>query len=318
MAGMYPDNKTLSVFGREVVWPGLDDGRFSNGSFDDPLVPPSFIPAETLNLVLDNLGELVAGLGGTPDHTNPKQVAAAVKGALDALENAVQTKLDTKAPLASPVFTGTPKVPSKTAAAANDGTLIATEAQVKTVADSNALKAPIASPSLTGTPTAPTPGTADSGTRIATTAFTHAAAKLDAWPVGSFYTQYPLSGQSTIANMFPSSGSPATLFGGTWTEMYAGEKVFFMGGLSSVESNRCGGVQEDAIRNITGQFEALPESSDDGGFLRNAYNAHARGKSPTAYPSAQMTNPIRLGDIVYFNAAYVVPTDSTNHPGTGR
>jgi hypothetical protein len=35
----------------------------------------------------------------------------------------------------SPVFTGTPKVPSKTAAAANDGTLIATEAQVALLAN---------------------------------------------------------------------------------------------------------------------------------------------------------------------------------------
>jgi hypothetical protein len=38
-----------------------------------------------------------------------------------------------KAPISSPDFTGTPKVPSKTSVAVNDGTLIATEAQVYTV-----------------------------------------------------------------------------------------------------------------------------------------------------------------------------------------
>jgi len=43
---------------------------------------------------------------------------------------AVKTQLDLKAPLANPTFTGIPKVPSKTSAAENDGTLIATEAQV--------------------------------------------------------------------------------------------------------------------------------------------------------------------------------------------
>jgi phage-related tail fiber protein len=47
-------------------------------------------------------------------------------------------KLTPKANLANPTFTGTPKVPAKTSAATTDGTLIATEAQVKTVADAAA------------------------------------------------------------------------------------------------------------------------------------------------------------------------------------
>jgi len=54
----------------------------------------------------------------------------------------LQTTLNGKAPLASPTFTGTVKVPSKTTAAANDGTLIATEAQVKAVADSKMKSTP--------------------------------------------------------------------------------------------------------------------------------------------------------------------------------
>jgi hypothetical protein len=166
------------------------------------------------------------------------------------------------------------------------------------------LKADKASPALTGTPTAPTAAVSVNSTQIATTAFTHAVAKNDAWPVGSFYTQYPLTGQSTIAAMFPSSGSPATLFGGTWTEMYAGEKVFFMGGLSSVESNRSAGIQEDAIRNITGSasgINAVSDASYSGAF----YVVQASGNRATG-----VNNNISL----LFDASRTVPTDTTNHP----
>jgi hypothetical protein len=303
---MYPGNKTLAVFGKEAVWPGLEDGRFSNGSFEDPLVPPSFIPAETLNLILDNLGELVAGLRGTPDNTDPGQVAAAVKGALDALKNETETELALKAPLDSPVFTGTPEVPGKTGAAADSGTLVATEAQVY-------LKADRESPALTGTPTAPTPEMTAHDTRIATTAFTHAAAKYDAWPVGSFYTQYPLPGPSDIAGMFPYSLAPATLFSGMWTEMYAGEKVFFMGGLSSVESNRCGGVQEDAIRNITGRDgHGWGGGGSSGSDAASTYGCFTNSGNTGSQASSHGSD--RASNAVVFDASRQVPVDTTNHP----
>ncbi|MGI5093403.1 hypothetical protein [Treponema socranskii] len=76
MAGMYPENQNVSIFGETVQWPGLNsDGKFTNGSFDDPLVKPSFIPAETLNLILDNLGGMITKLGGTPNNTSAAQLA---------------------------------------------------------------------------------------------------------------------------------------------------------------------------------------------------------------------------------------------------
>ena len=76
MAGMYPENQNISIFGEQVQWPGLDnDGKFTNGSFDDPLVKPSFIPAETLNLILDNLGGMITKMGGTPNNTSAAQLA---------------------------------------------------------------------------------------------------------------------------------------------------------------------------------------------------------------------------------------------------
>jgi hypothetical protein len=79
MAGMYPDNQELNIFGEKVQWPGVDSsGKFSNGSFQNPLEKPSFIPAETINLILDNLSELIKRSGGTPDNTSITQLADAI------------------------------------------------------------------------------------------------------------------------------------------------------------------------------------------------------------------------------------------------
>ena len=175
-----------------------------------------------------------------------------------------------KAPVESPAFTGTPTVPSKTAAAANDGTLIATEAQV-------ALKADLANPLFTGTPSAPTAAAKNNSTQIATTAYADRAGH----PVGSYYTQYSVSGRRNIGdiangitdpsqNMFPASESPALLFGGTWSEMYISENLFFKTAPVTIETNRgkvyntvtqkwsgagTAGIQEDAIRDIFGQAQ---------------------------------------------------------------
>ena len=76
MAGMYPDNQEVSLNGEKILWPGVDaSGKFTDGDFDNPLVPPSFIPAGTINLILDNLSELIKKLGGTPDNTSIDQLA---------------------------------------------------------------------------------------------------------------------------------------------------------------------------------------------------------------------------------------------------
>lgn len=76
---MYPDNQELTLNGEKVMWPGVDaSGKFTNGAFDNPLVPPSFIPAETINLILDNLAELIKRSGGTPDNTSITQLADAI------------------------------------------------------------------------------------------------------------------------------------------------------------------------------------------------------------------------------------------------
>jgi hypothetical protein len=246
MAGLYPDNQSITIFGEDVVWPGLDPetGKFTNGSFTDPLVKPSFIPADTLNLILDNLAGLITALGGTPDNSSVTQVAAAIQAAL-AL----------KAPLASPVLTGTPKVPNKTGAAGSDGTLIATEAQV-------ALKANIASPALTGTPTAPTPAWQDYSIRIATTEWVRANLQ----PVGTFYVQYPVAASNDYGTAFPAGQRPGALFGGTWTTMWDADRIFFRtGGASGAEAERSDGYQDDGIRRIYGAINNIVSAGGSAG-----------------------------------------------------
>jgi hypothetical protein len=79
MGGMYPNNQDIEIFGEQVSWPGVDgNGKFTNGSFSDPMVKPSFIPAETINLLLDNLTALIAKCGGTPNATGGGQLAGLV------------------------------------------------------------------------------------------------------------------------------------------------------------------------------------------------------------------------------------------------
>lgn len=76
---MYPDNQELTLNGEKVMWPGVDaSGKFTNGDFNDPLVPPSFIPAETINLILDNLAGLIKRSGGSPNNTSLTQLTDAI------------------------------------------------------------------------------------------------------------------------------------------------------------------------------------------------------------------------------------------------
>jgi hypothetical protein len=73
---MYPNNQDIEVFGEQVSWPGVDaNGKFTNGSFSDPMVKPSFIPAETINLILDNLESVIGKCGETPNATDAAQIA---------------------------------------------------------------------------------------------------------------------------------------------------------------------------------------------------------------------------------------------------
>jgi hypothetical protein len=89
--------------------------------------------------------------------------AAVGTSTLFARQDHVHPTDSTRAPLASPTFTGTPAAP--TATAGTSTTQIATTAFVATS------YAPLASPALTGTPTAPTAAVNTNTAQLATTAF---------------------------------------------------------------------------------------------------------------------------------------------------
>lgn len=79
MPDLYPTDKEITIFGEKVKYPGLDqNGKFTNGSFTDPKQLASFIPAETLNLILDNLGEAIKSVGLEPNNIDTDQLAKAI------------------------------------------------------------------------------------------------------------------------------------------------------------------------------------------------------------------------------------------------
>lgn len=121
--------------------------------------------------------------------------------------DAVATALATKAPLASPTFTGTPAAP--TAAPGTNSTQLATTAFA---AAALALKADLASPPLTGNPTAPTQLTADNSTRLATTAYVTAkvAATTNTLAIANTTLSSVVNGITATAQVAPSAQSPTS------------------------------------------------------------------------------------------------------------
>jgi hypothetical protein len=80
MSGLYPDDQVIEVFGDQVKWPGLGpDGKFTNGSFTDPMIKPSFIPAETLNLLVDNIQRVISEAGLDPNNIEQDQLFRALQ-----------------------------------------------------------------------------------------------------------------------------------------------------------------------------------------------------------------------------------------------
>lgn len=75
---LYPNEEEITMFGEKIKYPGLKDGKFTNGSFSDPKQLASFIPAETLNLILDNLGEAIKSVGLEPNNTDIDQLAKVI------------------------------------------------------------------------------------------------------------------------------------------------------------------------------------------------------------------------------------------------
>ena len=175
-------------------------------------------------------------------------------------------------------------------------------------------------------------------------AFTSTAAILQIiHPIGSYYTQYPVVGATTHAAMFPAARTPAQLFGGTWTERFHGEEVFFRttgaantpsGGqlganrgrrwdgatLSWVTANPSpvnaanpgviAGVEHDAIRNITGHLKASARVHIGTDPFSGGAFSRADGRGWGLAGGDGWAEDWRQN----FNASHVVPVDTANRP----
>jgi len=147
--------------------------------------------------------------------------------------------------------------------------------------------------------------------------------KFKEYPLGSYYTQYPVEGQSTIAGMFPSSESPAELYGGTWTDMYL-EDVFFRTGNTlgihrgqrwlgtSWSNNGTVGVEPDTIRNIHGEIAPIWAGNWAQNGVIDVFDTFTyEGVNNLMVPD---TGYMIYGINLMINASRVVPTDNDNHP----
>ena len=138
-----------------------------------PAAPTAAVSTNTTQLattafVLGQLATVAPLIDGT---------AAVGTSLLTARQDHVHPTDTTRAPLASPAFTGTPTVPTATALT-NSTTAASTayaDAAVSTLSGTTttalALKAPLAAPTFTGVPAAPTAAANTNTTQLATTAF---------------------------------------------------------------------------------------------------------------------------------------------------
>ncbi|ORC32900.1 hypothetical protein BES36_010390, partial [Haemophilus quentini] len=89
-------------------------------------IAPSYPGADWFNIVQAELLNILTDAGMTPDKGQFNQITQAIRALVSA---SVKTSLNDKAPIASPIFTGTPKAPTP-AQTVND-TTVATTAYVR-------------------------------------------------------------------------------------------------------------------------------------------------------------------------------------------
>jgi len=302
-------------------------------SRDQRPLPGTGITVNDRTISLDNITLTNAAASSNLPATTP----TAITTLLQTVRNCLRWLVETRAPIASPTFTGTPDVPAASAAVAAavtptaaQNTRIATVGQIAATRNAiNGDRAPIANPTFTGTPRVPnkTAAAVNDGTLIATEAqvFAFSSGLINSThPVGAYYTQYPVVGATTHAAMFPANRTPAQLFGGTWTERFSGEEVFFRttGGNADTSGSQLGtqrgqrwngsafvaggavGIEPDMIRNATGTFPAG----------RMAGTVEVTG----AFSSINTIGSVSSGSAAVHNIRFslsdVVPTGTLNTP----
>lgn len=143
---MYPDNKEVTIYGEKVSYPGVGaDGKYTAGDFNDPLVPPSRLDPETINLVIDNLNALIKSMGLEPNNTGGEQLAALFSVAAEAhkgIKRDVHGRAKVAAPVASDDIARKQEVDAEASTRASSdnalGVRITTEASTRASGD-NAL-----------------------------------------------------------------------------------------------------------------------------------------------------------------------------------
>ncbi len=302
---MYPDEQTVVIDGEQVSWPGLIDGKFSSGDFADPAQKPSFIPAETINLLVDNIASLITKLGGAPDNAAIDQLANVFSGSASA-KSGVSRDASGRTKMAAPsasddvaikqtvdneatARSNADSAHAALTAAGTHGSTVSATANRGVHRDASG-RAQFAAPSASADAAikqtvddeATARSNADSAHAALTAAGTHGSTvaatanrgvhrdasgraqivnpSADAdiankgwtrdfvYPVGSYYVQYPDAASNTDSTEFPTTQRPATLFGGTWSEQWSSESVFFRTRGTLSDTDRASGYQADALQ----------------------------------------------------------------------
>ena len=68
------------------------------------------------------------------------------------------------------------------------------------------------------------------------------------YPVGSQYTMYAVAASDDLSVAFPTAKQPATLFGGTWTQLWETDGVFFRTEGRPADGNITNGKQDDQMQ----------------------------------------------------------------------
>jgi hypothetical protein len=183
-----------------------------------------------------------------------------------------------RAPLASPAFTGTPTAPTPTAG--DNSTKIATTAYVEGQASSttpimdgsptvgtgntwaradhvhpsDTSRAPLASPTFTGTPAAPTPSVGDNSTKLATTAFVAANTVLPGYLWG-----LTLSAAGSTSTFSVAAGAAADSTAAVYSKLAS--SISKTGGSWAVGSGN-GALDTGTVASSTGYHVWLIERTD--------------------------------------------------------
>ncbi len=81
---MYPVDENVVINGENQKYPGMgEDGKFLSGSPTDPLQKASYLPGETINLILDNISNVIAAAGMEPNNSGLTQLRDAIKELAD-------------------------------------------------------------------------------------------------------------------------------------------------------------------------------------------------------------------------------------------